>query len=541
MSNEGMLKNMTESRLQKTQRMRMARALEELGSLQSADRRIFKSSELSEAGRKLLISQGFLTPVIRGWLMATDPAARPGDSTPWYAGFWEFCAAYSNERFEREWYLTAEQSILIHAENRSVPRQVVILSPRGQNNNIKLPFGTAIFDSNVRNDGLSRDEIEVREGLNVQTLPSALIRIPQSFFVERPIDAEVALRSLRDTSLLLSGILNGAHASAAGRLAGGLRHIGRPDEADRIIATTSRAGMSVSELNPFMTTGSSVPLHGYTPPIVGRIQALWEKSREQVINAFPPAPGLPADKASYLAAVEDSYLLDAYNSLSIEGYRVTPELIERVRSGNWNPDASASDRDAENALAARGYYLAFERAKDIVSNILDGGSPGAAMRRGHIDWYQDLFAPKVQAGLLQPSSLAGYRNHFIYLRTSRYVPPHKDQVPEGMSALLDLLEQEPEASVRATLGHWLLGYIHPFPDGNGRTARFLMNAMLASGGYPWTVIKVEDRDSYLSALDSASLRGDIAPFAEFVGERVRDGMNCAPEPEYDPPEQDVSP
>ena len=40
---------------------------------------------------------------------------------------------------------------------------------------------------------------------------------------------------------------------------------------------------------------------------------------------------------------------------------------------------------------------------------------------------------------------------------------------------------------------WLFGYIHPYPDGNGRMARFLMNAMLASGGYPWTVIRVEDR------------------------------------------------
>jgi len=48
-----------------------------------------------------------------------------------------------------------------------------------------------------------------------------------------------------------------------------------------------------------------------------------------------------------------------------------------------------------------------------------------------------------------------------------------------MPALFDLLEHEPEPGARAVLGHWLFGYIHPYPDGNGRMARFLMNAMLA--------------------------------------------------------------
>jgi Fic family protein len=61
-----------------------------------------------------------------------------------------------------------------------------------------------------------------------------------------------------------------------------------------------------------------------------------------------------------------------------------------------------------------------------------------------------------------------------------------------------------------------LWYIHPHMDGNGRMARFLMKVMLASGGYPWTVIRVEDRDDYLHALDSASIDGDIKPFAQFI-------------------------
>jgi hypothetical protein len=44
------------------------------------------------------------------------------------------------------------------------------------------------------------------------------------------------------------------------------------------------------------------------------------------------------------------------------------------------------------------------------------------------------------------------------------------------------IEAEREPSVRAVLGDWLFGYIHPYPDGNGRMARFLMNVLMASGG-----------------------------------------------------------
>jgi Fic family protein len=89
-----------------------------------------------------------------------------------------------------------------------------------------------------------------------------------------------------------------------------------------------------------------------------------------------------------------------------------------------------------------------------------------------------------------------------------------------MPTLSDLMMAEPEASVRAVLGHWLIGYIHPYLDGNGRVARFLMNVMLASGG-PWTIIRLEDRTSYLRALDRARLELDIRLFADLIAERVQ--------------------
>ena len=94
------------------------------------------------------------------------------------------------------------------------------------------------------------------------------------------------------------------------------------------------------------------------------------------------------------------------------------------------------------------------------------------------------------AGLIAHPLLAHSRNDPVYLRTSRYVPPRWEAVRDAMPALFDLLENEPEPGVRAVLSHWLFGYVHPYPNGNGPMARFLMNAMFASGGYPWTVIRI---------------------------------------------------
>jgi Fic family protein len=59
-------------------------------------------------------------------------------------------------------------------------------------------------------------------------------------------------------------------------------------------------------------------------------------------------------------------------------------------------------------------------------------------------------------------------------------------------------------------------------DGNGRIGRFLFNTMLASGGYSWTVVPVEQRDAYMAALERVSVDGDIRDFAKFLGALVKE-------------------
>jgi Fic family protein len=251
-----------------------------------------------------------------------------------------------------------------------------------------------------------------------------------------------------------------------------------------------------------------------------RLEGLWSALRDQVIEAFPRAPGKPDDVERYLKFVDDIYQSDAYHSLSIEGYSVTPELVDRVRSGDWDPEHRIQDRNDRDALAARGYWQAFQRVKKAVAMVLGGASAGAVVQDAHREWYRELFEPFVAAGVVEAAALAGYRNAPVYIRDSRHVPPRAEAVREAMPTLFDLLKQEEDPAVRATLGHWLVGYIHPYSDGNGRMARFLMNVMLAAGGYPWTVIRVEDRAAYLAALEAASVESNIRPFAQFLAERV---------------------
>jgi hypothetical protein len=243
---------------------------------------------------------------------------------------------------------------------------------------------------------------------------------------------------------------------------------------------------------------------------------MWQAMREGVIECFPKAPGLPKEKAAYLKQVDEIYVEDAYHSLSIEGYRVSRALIERVRSGAWNPDGDLDDHDQRDAMAARGYYDAFLAVKESVGRILSGENPGVVADEDHGTWYRQLFAPSVTAGILKPADLAGYRNDQVYIRRSRHVPPRREAVRDLMPALFDLLKEEPDAAVRAVLGHFMFVYVHPYMDGNGRMARFLMNMMFSSGGYRWKVIPVERRKEYMEALEAASTQSHIASFAELL-------------------------
>lgn len=494
---------------------RLTEALTALKKLQDDGKTAIKSVDLTRFQRESLVKNGFLRPIAKGWYMPCRPGKETGDSTPWYAAMRDFIQGYCTERFGDQWHISAEYSLFLHTGKTITPQQVVIHTPIGQNGLLKLPDNCSILDYKSK-DFTPAAKIQLIEQIRVLSLPVALIRVPEAFFTTYAQDAQIALHQLRDASDLNRELLEGGHSTVAGRLVGALRASGRGDLADDVLATMRAAGYVVTESNPFIVAPPTLAFSRIQSPYVLRMRLIWQAMRESVLEFFPPAPGIPTEIEKFMEAVEENYQTDAYHSLSIEGYRVTPELIQKVATGDWNPDSNYSDAEIKNAIAAHGYWLAHNEVKTTIRSILTGANPGAAFRRDHASWYRNLFSTDVDAGFLKPADLAGYRSDKVFIRGATHVPPSQDAVRDMMPELCDLLEAEDNAAVRAVLGHFLFVYIHPYFDGNGRLGRFLMNAMLASGGYPWTVIRLEQRSKYMAALEAASSRGEIHPFAEFI-------------------------
>lgn len=469
---------------------------------------IVKSGELSPTHIKRLVNNNFLRPIIKGWYVITDPRAMPGDSTAWYASFWSFIARYAKERYSNEWCLSAEQSLAIHTGSTIVPNQVLIRAPKGNNYVVELISPTSIF--NLGAELPSQIDTNNSYKLNLYTLHEAIIVATPTMYRNDALTMRTALAMVRDGSEILKRLVDTGQTVRAGRVIGAFRNIGRADIADEIAGTMKRIGYVIQEEDPF----TEVVKVGLSPsPYSTRLRLMWKNMREDVIANFTRSKSSFSPN-EFLERMEVRYKLDAYHSLSIEGYRVTDELINKVQSGAWKPDGD--DADSKNALAARGYWQAFQAVKKSVSDILNGADGAEVAERDLSVWHSEMFMPCVAAGIIKPSDIVGYRSHQVYIRNSMHTPLNPDALRDAMTTLFELLKEEPEASVRAVLGHFVFTYIHPYMDGNGRVGRFLMNTMLASSRYDWLIIPVERRDEYMLALEKASVAGNIVPFVKFL-------------------------
>lgn len=493
---------------------------------ESAVDNIVHSKNMKPKQQALLVKNGYLKRIIKGWyLLDADVASQDaGESALWYESIWSFIGQYLTSRFNDNYWLSSEASLDLHTDNNSMPSQIVVfvLGNDATWGAIKLHGDMSLCVTNSK----TKPAVLVKfHGLNVYSLESALAESTPSAFRNNPLSMQIALKNA-DYEALTGALLRLKNVASANRIIGAYKALEMLAESKKLEAIMSGAGFeNIKIIDPFEKSPILVGKTIKEAASASRVRIIWQQMRESIIDSFegcrPEFEFFSRPLNETLAMINELYVHDAYNSLSIEGYKVTPELIERVSNGNWSPETNEKDNEAKDALAARGYYDAFNDVLKSITEAYNNEDLNFLIDVGITQWYTSLFSSCVKAGMINEIDLAGFRKGPIYIRASRHVPPASEQLMDNMTALKECISEENSFLVKAILGHFFIGYIHPFIDGNGRTARFLMNFLLIVGGYKWVVIKQETRRKYLDALEAASVDKNMIPFVDFIQATIK--------------------
>ncbi len=517
----------------KTGHQRLAEAL--TAAKEVSDGNIVRGNWVSERHRALLVKNGYMKSIIRGWyLLDADVAvSKAGESALWFESIWHFLGLYLEEAYGDAYWLNPEASLDIHTQSNRLPQQLIVFNSDGGKRQVELPNEMSLL---VLPKSEAPSGLVVEGGVRVLPLELALASISPSMYRQNPFAVQVGLERAQ-VERIGEELLRSANVASANRLIGAYQELGLKAQVRKLTSLMKVAGFSgIRTENPFEVAVSSIGAARGESPASLRVRMLWRDLRKQVASVFEAVPKsdfFARDLKQILEGMESIYVADAYHSLSIEGYVVTSELIEKVANGDWSPETLQEDRRQKDALAARGYYEAFQGVKALLTEAHSAGQESLDLDYlidvALTEVYASLFKPCVAAGIVTPETLAGHRKGPIIIRGSRHMPPQSDCLMDCMDSLKELMASEPDYSVKAVLGHLLLGYIHPYPDGNGRTARFIMNLMLVLGGFSWTVITMSRRAEYLKALDQASVYGDAMPFASLVCELMLEQQEAPPE------------
>ncbi len=120
-----------------------------------------------------------------------------------------------------------------------------------------------------------------------------------------------------------------------------------------------------------------------------------------------------------------------------------------------------------------------------------------------------------------------YRRVPVRIAGSSALMPNAAKVPALMQAFAGWLAGKPKLhpAELAAQAHYRLVTIHPFSDGNGRTARLLMNLVLIQSGYPPAIIRTQDRAFYINSLEQAQTGGALDDFEELIGKAVERSLD----------------
>lgn len=210
-----------------------------------------------------------------------------------------------------------------------------------------------------------------------------------------------------------------------------------------------------------------------------------------------------------LAALDAWYDVElTYTSNALEGNTLTRNETAII----LEKGITVSGKPLKDHLEATGHRDALAYVRELVHE-------GQPVREIDIRNIHRLVLQKVE-----PEEAGRYSDHQRVIAGSSLVLPSPAEIPSRMGDLSRWLEKAPLTPETAFDAHEGLVTIHPFSDGNGRTARLLMNLLLLKGGYPPLVIRPEDRPAYFDALD-ATRSGDRPAYHRFMNARLETSLD----------------
>lgn len=199
-----------------------------------------------------------------------------------------------------------------------------------------------------------------------------------------------------------------------------------------------------------------------------------------------------------------------YNSNAIEGNKLSLRETELILNGLVINDRPFKDEVEAKSLA---------NATEYLHSLIDGREP--LTKRTLLEIHGLILAdiPNHEGGRFRTSE--------VQIKDSKHTPPSFLTVQSHIDLLFQWMNRNshkyPPLVMASILHHWLT-WIHPFSDGNGRTARLFLDFYLLQKGYPEVIVKISDRDEYYNSLIAAD-NGNITRLTELFSEKIRQTVN----------------
>jgi Fic family protein len=245
------------------------------------------------------------------------------------------------------------------------------------------------------------------------------------------------------------------------------------------------------------------------------------------MNHSIPEPLLRFDPAPFEARLAEVEGLRTQFQDAVQANRILPNLLEAIRveltyHSNAIEGSTLSLRDTQLVIEGhepntgkllREIYEArnHDRALRMIEAWAAEPRPHKPLTEKHLlEIHGEVMADidTINAGV--------FRSDRVLIRGTRYVPPGSHRFSELIPKLFSLANESGiHPVIQAAELHYNLLAVHPFADGNGRTARLMMNYHLLRKEYPLVIIPVEKRSEYLAALDEAN-SGRTDSFSAFL-------------------------